>query len=78
MCSLVGVVLIARPTFIFGQDLAEGSSPAPGNGPEVTPQERVLAVGMCLVTVIGMTGACTSFHPLSSLLKQLISNTTLI
>jgi hypothetical protein len=42
--SLIGVVLIARPTFIFGSN----SLPSTGNGPDIekgTPAERLVAVG---------------------------------
>ncbi|TRM65467.1 hypothetical protein BD626DRAFT_567375 [Schizophyllum amplum] len=69
LISLVGVVLIARPPFIFGSaaDLpvpltdAEGIEDA-GAAPidpaeRGTPQDRLMAVGMSLVGVCGATGA---------------------
>uniref|UniRef100_A0A8H8CGW3 EamA domain-containing protein n=1 Tax=Psilocybe cubensis TaxID=181762 RepID=A0A8H8CGW3_PSICU len=54
--SLVGVVLIARPTFIFG-DSAHSHEP---NG--TTPSERLLAVGVSLVGVLGATLAYISIR----------------
>ncbi|KXN91325.1 hypothetical protein AN958_01300 [Leucoagaricus sp. SymC.cos] len=78
LLSLVGVVLIARPPFIFG-----GGEDEPQFLPEevtevatraVTPEQRLLAVGVALVGVLGSTGAYTSLraigkraHPLHSL-----------
>jgi len=43
VCSLIGVVLIARPPFLFG---SPGVNPQ-GNhdAPEATPEQRLLAVG---------------------------------
>lgn len=56
VCSLVGVVLIARPTFIFGA----AALPVDGGvGVERgTPAERLGAVGVALIGVLGATGAC--------------------
>ncbi|CAA7267825.1 unnamed protein product [Cyclocybe aegerita] len=49
--SLGGVVLIARPTAIFGShDLPETSDPE-----GVTPAQRLLAVGAALIGVLGLT-----------------------
>ncbi|TFK97490.1 drug/metabolite transporter superfamily [Pterulicium gracile] len=59
---LVGVVLIARPTFLFPKDLTTGE--AGDGGPEVTPAQRMAAVGMTLLAVVGMTGAYTSLRAL--------------
>ncbi|KAJ3562036.1 hypothetical protein NP233_g9827 [Leucocoprinus birnbaumii] len=73
--SLFGVVLIARPPFIFG-DTGKGTI---GKGfrifaGEVTPEQRLFGVGMALLNVLGATGAYTSLraigkraHPLHSL-----------
>jgi len=68
MCSLFGVILIARPVFIFGKaahhDILEKS----------TPEQRLVAVAVALVGVLGATGAYTTIraigkrvHPLHSL-----------
>jgi len=70
MCSLFGVILIARPVFIFGKaahhDISEKG----------TPEQRLVAVAIALVGVLGSTGALTSVraigkraHPLHSLVS---------
>lgn len=75
LVSLVGVVLIARPPFIFGSG-SEEPVPEGSDVPtkEVTPEQRLLAVGVALIGVLGSTGAYTSLraigkraHPLHSL-----------
>ncbi|KAJ3516603.1 hypothetical protein NLJ89_g1021 [Agrocybe chaxingu] len=51
LVSLGGVVLIARPAVIFGShDLPETSDPK-----DVTPAQRLLAVGAALIGVVGLT-----------------------
>ncbi|KAG7442212.1 uncharacterized protein BT62DRAFT_936322 [Guyanagaster necrorhizus] len=68
LSSLVGVVLIARPTFIFGHLGEESNLSAVSDGVPlsgvlqtvVTPQERLTAVGVALIGVLGSTGAYTS------------------
>lgn len=51
--SFVGVMLIARPQFLFG-------SPQPFPDPsEVTPAQRMLSVSAALIGVAGATGAYT-------------------
>ncbi|KAL9708898.1 hypothetical protein Ac2012v2_008053 [Leucoagaricus gongylophorus] len=69
--SLAGVVLIARPLFIFGTSNEE---PIEIMVKEVTPKQRLIAVGVALIGVLGATGAYTSLraigkraHPLHSL-----------
>ncbi|KZT35884.1 hypothetical protein SISSUDRAFT_1050665 [Sistotremastrum suecicum HHB10207 ss-3] len=65
LCSLVGVILIARPESIFGAhspprlpgEVADGS-----NGERGTPAQRVVAVCVALVGVLGATGAYTSIR----------------
>ncbi|KAF8063349.1 hypothetical protein FPV67DRAFT_238316 [Lyophyllum atratum] len=79
--SLLGVVLIARPAFLFGDahrtdplsiDIAEQGLPE--NPEKGTPEERLIAVGVALIGVLGSTGAYTSItaigkraHPLHAL-----------
>jgi len=53
LCSLLGVVLIARPEFIFGQQ--PGSTKTDG-------EHRLLAIGIALLGVVGSTGAMTSIR----------------
>ncbi|KAF9242860.1 hypothetical protein BU15DRAFT_72510 [Melanogaster broomeanus] len=70
---LSGVVLIARPPFLFGNSLSgsEGSADSPANA---TPEERLGAVAIALVGVFGITGAYISMravgkraHPMHSI-----------
>ncbi|KAJ3565515.1 hypothetical protein NP233_g7579 [Leucocoprinus birnbaumii] len=70
--SLIGVVLIARPPFIFGGRNEETDMDSSLG--EVTPEQRLMAVGVALIGVLGATGAYTSLraigkraHPLHSL-----------
>jgi len=81
--SLVGVVLIARPPFLFGSGGEGGPElPSTGDAPpgfpsrEVTPEQRLIAVGVGLLGVFGSTGAYTTLraigkraHPLHSLVS---------
>ncbi|KAG1763161.1 drug/metabolite transporter superfamily [Suillus occidentalis] len=56
VCSLLGVVLVTRPPFLFG------SIPGGGHLPEGTPAERLAAVAACMISVLGNTGAYTSIR----------------
>ncbi|KAG1865006.1 hypothetical protein DFJ58DRAFT_724564 [Suillus subalutaceus] len=57
VCSLLGVVLIARPPFLFN------SMPAAiPDSLETTPAQRLAAVGASLIGVVGATGAYTSIR----------------
>ncbi|KAI0367898.1 hypothetical protein BV20DRAFT_999743 [Pilatotrama ljubarskyi] len=86
LASLVGVVLIARPNFIFGDPghmqsveighVVEGVHNEVGGTVEVTPAQRVGAVGVALLGVLGATGAYTTIravgkraHPLHNLVS---------
>jgi len=63
--SLIGVVLIARPTFIFGSVLL----PSTGNDTDIekgTPAERLIAVGVALLGVLGKTGAYTTIRAIGN------------
>jgi len=40
--SLLGVILIARPSFLFG---SLGANPQGDHAPEATPAQRLVAVG---------------------------------
>ncbi|KAJ7119539.1 hypothetical protein C8R44DRAFT_788358 [Mycena epipterygia] len=53
LCSLFGVVLIARPQFLFGSP--DGSSTVEG-------KHRMLAIGIALTGVLGTTCAMTSIR----------------
>ncbi|KAI0337871.1 DUF6-domain-containing protein [Trametopsis cervina] len=85
--SLLGVILIARPTFLFGSaplplplpsdlpiSLADGTDAS--MAPIVTPAQRIAAVGVALLGVVGATGAYTSIraigkraHPMHNLVS---------
>ncbi|KAJ7074664.1 hypothetical protein C8F01DRAFT_1101403 [Mycena amicta] len=56
-CSLVGVVLIARPEFLFG---------AQPDSTKVDGQHRMLAIGIALLGVVGSTGAMTSIRAIGT------------
>lgn len=59
VCSLLGVVLVTRPPFLFG---FISGIPDGGHMPEGTPSERLAAVGACMMSVLGNTGAYTSIR----------------
>ncbi|KAH9974987.1 hypothetical protein BGW80DRAFT_1225285 [Lactifluus volemus] len=52
LCSFFGVILIARPHFLFGSPKGEPSE-------VVTPGQRMLSVGAALIGVLGSTGTLT-------------------
>ncbi|KAF8147806.1 hypothetical protein K438DRAFT_1867345 [Mycena galopus ATCC 62051] len=53
ICSLVGVVLIARPDFLFG---------SPDGPSSIEEKHRTFAIGVALSGVVGSTGAMTSIR----------------
>ncbi|KAJ6482077.1 hypothetical protein C8R47DRAFT_1133854 [Mycena vitilis] len=53
VCSLFGVVLIARPDFLFG---------SPSGSQVVEEKHRMFAIGIALCGVVGSTGAMTSIR----------------
>ncbi|KAG0704050.1 hypothetical protein DFH29DRAFT_873999 [Suillus ampliporus] len=56
--SLLGVVFIARPPFLFSALPAAISE----HSPESTPAQRLAGVGACMINVLGATGAYTSIR----------------
>ncbi|OJA11334.1 hypothetical protein AZE42_04936 [Rhizopogon vesiculosus] len=54
--SLLGVILIARPPFLFGSSAV---IPVGHQVPEATPAERLVGVGACMINVLGATVAYT-------------------
>ncbi|CAE6442987.1 unnamed protein product [Rhizoctonia solani] len=61
LASLAGVVLIARPTSLFGgSDRADTGAGA--GGPVVTEAERMVAVGVAMLGVLGASGAYISIR----------------
>ncbi|EIW52928.1 drug/metabolite transporter [Trametes versicolor FP-101664 SS1] len=72
--SFVGVVLIARPDFLFGRHSADGLDNEAASGRIVTPGQRLGAVGVALLGVVGLTTAYTTIraigkraHPMHNL-----------
>ncbi|KAI0776970.1 drug/metabolite transporter [Trametes elegans] len=72
-CSFIGVILIARPAFLFSPsaDTEQGSAESSTG---VTPVQRLGAVGVALLGVIGLTSAYTTIraigkraHPMHNL-----------
>ncbi|OJA18256.1 hypothetical protein AZE42_13185 [Rhizopogon vesiculosus] len=57
--SLLGVVLIARPPFLFESPAV---IPVGHQVPEATPAERLIGVGACMISVLGATGAYTTIR----------------
>ncbi|KAG1865009.1 drug/metabolite transporter superfamily [Suillus subalutaceus] len=55
--SLLGVVLIGRPAFLFGSLNA-----VPQGLPDTVPAQRLAGVVACMVSVLGNTGAYTSIR----------------
>ncbi|KAG9087531.1 hypothetical protein FRC07_012797, partial [Ceratobasidium sp. 392] len=61
LTSLLGVILIAKPTFLFGgggkTDVGAGEG-----GPVITEAQRMAAVGVALIGVFGASGAYISIR----------------
>lgn len=70
MCSFLGVILIARPPFLFGSPQAF-SDPS-----EVTPAQRMLSVIAALIGVVGATGAYTLIRAMGKRVHVLHSMTS--
>ncbi|QRW09882.1 transport protein [Ceratobasidium sp. AG-Ba] len=60
LTSLLGVILIAKPTFLFGSVKTDAGVGA--GGPVVTEAQRMIAVGVALIGVLGATGAYISIR----------------
>ncbi|KAI0641731.1 drug/metabolite transporter [Trametes meyenii] len=73
--SFVGVILIARPDFLFGQSLDDARRDGAARGEHViTSGQRLDAVGVALLGVVGLTTAYTTIraigkraHPMHNL-----------
>jgi len=77
LISLIGVILIARPTFIFHSGTAHNTlvSIAPVKPPYVSPSQRTLAVALALVGVLGASGAYSTIRVIGQRAHPLISVT---
>ncbi|KAF9467671.1 EamA-like transporter family-domain-containing protein [Collybia nuda] len=61
--SLCGVILIARPVALFGDGVSTSPDSLPIDGSEKgTPAQRLVAVGVALLGVLGSTGAYISLR----------------
>lgn len=83
--ALLGVVLIARPTALFSRPPSDGQEPSsptseppeqgglPGADHQTTAQERLVAVGVALLGVLGAAGAFTTLRTIGRRAHPLIS-----
>ncbi|KAM0358234.1 hypothetical protein HYE67_003427 [Fusarium culmorum] len=79
--ALLGVVLIARPTTLFSNSDNDDSSTTeppesggiPGADHEATPEERLIAVAVALLGVLGAAGAYTTLRTIGKRAHPLIS-----
>jgi drug/metabolite transporter (DMT)-like permease len=81
LVALLGVVLIARPTTLFSHSDSDDTSTTeppetggiPGADHEATPEERLIAVGVALLGVLGAAGAYTTLRTIGKRAHPLIS-----
>ncbi|POR38141.1 Putative membrane protein [Tolypocladium paradoxum] len=83
--ALLGVVLIARPTALFSRSSSGGEEPSsptseppeqgglPGVDHQTTAQERLVAVGVALLGVLGAAGAFATLRTIGKRAHPLIS-----
>ncbi|KAF8531777.1 hypothetical protein JB92DRAFT_2848873 [Gautieria morchelliformis] len=68
--SLIGVVLIARPQALFGTATAEGIPESISDAGEIvistTSSQRLIAVGVAMLGVVGATGAYISLRAIGT------------
>ncbi|KAI0629271.1 DUF6-domain-containing protein [Trametes polyzona] len=73
VASLIGVVLIARPQFLFGTQVDPGA-PTDDGAADVTPAQRLLAVGVTIhqysVALMGTLGAAGAYTTIRALGKR--------
>lgn len=71
MVALIGVTIIAQPAAIFGHEIDSNTI---GNEiDEVTPKQRLLAIGVSVIGVLGASGAYTMIRVIGSRAHALIS-----
>ncbi|KAF8453749.1 hypothetical protein BDZ91DRAFT_617998, partial [Kalaharituber pfeilii] len=75
--SLAGVILIARPTFIFRQQDSANVTTIGVKPPYVSPKQRTIAVLLALVGVLGAAIAYTTIRVIGKRAHPLISVTYL-
>ncbi|KLU89563.1 hypothetical protein MAPG_08534 [Magnaporthiopsis poae ATCC 64411] len=75
--ALAGVVIIARPTSLLGLSGGGGGEPVGGSqhggeGDGVTPAQRLGAVGIALIGVLGTAGAYTTIRKMGARVNPLV------
>jgi drug/metabolite transporter (DMT)-like permease len=78
MVSLAGVILIARPTYLFSSSTGDDDSATiatSAGGVEPTPGQHLAAIGMAIVGVFGAASAYTTIRMIGHRAHPLISVT---
>ena len=70
--AFIGVLFIARPPYIFPSSTGSSGDQTPGL-PEVSPSQRLLAVGLALVGIFGAATAYTTIRCIGHRAHALIS-----
>ncbi|KAE9961372.1 hypothetical protein EG328_003469, partial [Venturia inaequalis] len=71
VAALIGVTIIAHPAAIFGHDIDSNTI---GNEiDKVTPKQRLIAIGVSVIGVVGSSGAYTMIRIIGSRAHALIS-----
>lgn len=71
MAALIGVTIIAHPAAIFGHEIDSNTI---GNEiDEVTPKQRLIAIGVSIIGVLGTVGAYTMIRIIGSRAHALMS-----
>jgi drug/metabolite transporter (DMT)-like permease len=75
LVALVGVIIIAHPSFIFGSDITPPSLTLTkaGDVDAVTPTQRLIAIGASILGVVGAAGAYTTIRVIGSRAHALMS-----
>jgi drug/metabolite transporter (DMT)-like permease len=75
LVALVGVIIIAHPSFIFGSDITPPvlNLTKAGDVDTVTPAQRLLAIGVSILGVFGAAGAYTTIRVIGSRAHALMS-----
>ncbi|TID18444.1 hypothetical protein E6O75_ATG06520 [Venturia nashicola] len=71
VAALIGVTIIAHPAAIFGHEI--GSNTIGNEIDKVTPKQRLIAIGVSIIGVIGASGAYTMIRIIGSRAHALMS-----
>lgn len=72
LVALVGVIIIAHPAVIFGSHEI-GSNTVGNKVDKVTPKQRLIAIGVSVIGVLGASGAYTMIRVIGSRAHALMS-----